>query len=98
MKLNEEISLMYRKNFRTMKCLSHENILKYRSLYLDKASQTSYLVMEYLPYPTLKGLKLKDEEELVMIAEQILSALIYMHKKNVSHRDLKPDNILYSRE
>jgi maternal embryonic leucine zipper kinase len=61
MKLNEEISLMYRKNFRTMKCLNHPNILKYRSLYLDKTSQTSYLVMEYLPYPTLKGLKLSHE-------------------------------------
>jgi len=51
---------MYRKNFLTMKCLNHENILKYRALYLDKAKQTSYLVMEYLPYSTLKGLKLQD--------------------------------------
>jgi serine/threonine protein kinase len=34
----------------------------------------------------------------VIIAEEILNALIYMHKKNVSHRDLKPANILYSRE
>lgn len=97
MKLDEEISFMYRKNFLTMKCLNHENILKYRALYLDKAKRTSYLVMEYLPYPTLKGLKLRDEDELKHIVTEILSALIYMHKKNICHRDLKTENILYSR-
>ena len=59
MRLDEEISFTYRKNFLTMKCLNHKNILKYRALYLDKPKQTSYLVMEYLPYPTLRGLRIK---------------------------------------
>jgi serine/threonine protein kinase len=27
--------------------------------------------------------------------KMILSAIVYMHKKNIVHRDLKPENIMY---
>jgi hypothetical protein len=60
MKLDEEISYLYRKNYLTMRCLKHENIIKYRGLYLDKNKGLSYLVMDYINYPTLKGLIVKD--------------------------------------
>ena len=43
-----------------MKCLNHENIIKYKALYLDKAKRISYLIMDYIPYPTLKGVRVKD--------------------------------------
>ena len=38
------------------------------------------------------------EPDVVIVLEQILMAIKYMHKRNVCHRDLKLENILYSDE
>lgn len=58
---------------------------------------TYYLSMEYLPGGTLQqrirdGLPLK---EALSIARAIASALYYAHRRNIIHRDIKPQNILF---
>lgn len=58
---------------------------------------TYYLSMEYLPGGTLQqrirdGLSL---EEVLPIARAIASALHYAHRRNIIHRDIKPQNILF---
>ncbi len=58
---------------------------------------TYYLSMEYLPGGTLQqrirgGLPL---EEALSIARAIVSALHYAHRRNIIHRDIKPQNILF---
>jgi len=51
-----------------------------------------YLVMEYVEGQPLKGPV--PVSEALAIAGQILDALEAAHRKGITHRDLKPDNIL----
>eukprot|EP00357_Protocruzia_adherens_P010799 CAMPEP_0115031248 /NCGR_PEP_ID=MMETSP0216-20121206/38417_1 /TAXON_ID=223996 /ORGANISM="Protocruzia adherens, Strain Boccale" /LENGTH=882 /DNA_ID=CAMNT_0002408855 /DNA_START=284 /DNA_END=2929 /DNA_ORIENTATION=+ len=58
------------------------------------------IVMEYLPYPTLRskiqGGWISTEKEFLTITAQSLSALEVMQKSEVSHQDIKPENFLYA--
>jgi serine/threonine protein kinase len=48
--------------------------------------------MEYLPYGDLNSFIEKGipEEEVKLIAIQLLEGLVIMHKNSFTHRDLKP--------
>lgn len=57
-----------------------------------------YIIMEYVPggelstYLSIHG---KIPEDMVKtLARQLLHALQYLHKRRITHRDIKPDNIL----
>lgn len=54
--------------------------------------------MEYFEHPELCKVKLNGEKQISQIAYQLLEAVAYMHDKNVCHRDIKPDNILYDQK
>jgi serine/threonine protein kinase len=63
------------------------------------ADGTSYMVMEYIEGVNLRELMTRnngplDYKSLIPIAEQALSALGYLHSKNLVHRDISPDNIM----
>ncbi len=89
----------FRLEARTIARLQHPYILP---LY-DYGNQDDilYLVMPYVEGGTLRDLieqgpvRLADVEA---ILRQVSSALDYAHKNGMIHRDIKPDNILMSRE
>jgi serine/threonine-protein kinase len=61
-----------------------------------------YIVMEYVPGPTLKDVIRQRAplpvEFALKVAEQVCAALEYAHRHNVIHRDIKPQNILLSED
>ena len=62
-------------------------------------NNTAYLVMEYLPGMTLKSyLKSKGGriscEEIIPIADAVITALKEIHASGIIHRDISPDNIM----
>lgn len=62
-------------------------------------NNTAYLVMEYLPGMTLKSyLKSKGGrigcEEVISIADAVITALKEIHAGGIIHRDISPDNIM----
>lgn len=79
--------------------IDHPNIFKMYEFYQNK--EAYYLVTEFL-----EGKDLFDyitncvnftEKTVCVIMEQILSAILYLHKHNIIHRDLKPENIVLAK-
>ena len=81
--------------------LKHENIINMEKLIL--INDNYYIIMEYANGGTLskcfkeyynKRKKSFSEEIVQYIMKQIVAALIYIHDKNIIHRDLKLENIM----
>lgn len=76
--------------------LNHQNVVKLKSFYEDLDNY--YLVMEFVPGGDLMDFVAANgaigEDATKVITKQILRGINYVHKMGISHRDLKPDNIL----
>ena len=83
-----------------LKKLDHPNIVKYFDTYEDEGS--IHIVMEYIPGENLMQLiKQKkfnkfSENNASEIVKSLLKAVMFLHRQNIIHRDIKPDNILFS--
>jgi len=79
--------------------LKHPQIIELYSFCLTDENEFA-LIMEYIPGGTLKEYikknKKLNEEEAKIILKQILEIILYCHKMNIIHHDLKPDNILFT--
>lgn len=83
---------------RIMRDLKHPNIVQYIDHH--EHDRWIYIIMEYVPFGELstylqnsRGL---PENLVQQVARQVLHALRYLHKRKITHRDIKPDNILIS--
>lgn len=79
-----------------MKAISHQNVVRYVE-YQD-IGQYLYIIMEFVPCGDLQGYLTNwgalTEPLAKKMSEQVFDALDYLHRKKITHRDIKPDNIL----
>ena len=84
-----------------LKTLDHPNIVKLETV--QKTSKYYYIVMEYINGGVLtdclkkymeKHGKAFPEHIVQYLMRQIIDAFVYIHGKNIIHRDLKLDNIM----
>ncbi|KAL7901144.1 hypothetical protein HDV64DRAFT_243336 [Trichoderma sp. TUCIM 5745] len=88
-KVENEMKIMQR--------VKHPNIVRYMENF-DWEDRFLIIIMELVPGGDI-GKHVADEgpfpeAEARIISQQLLSALAYLHKNNITHRDVKPDNIL----
>ena len=88
------------KEAQSVASLDHHNIVKVYDYGEDDGIH--YIVMEYVDGTSLKELINKkapfDEETTLGISVQIANGLLHAHKNEVVHRDIKPQNILVTRD
>lgn len=80
--------------------LSHNNIV---GIYdIGSENNINYIVMEFIDGKTLKQIineqKVLRYNEAIILAIQIAKALECAHNNNIIHRDVKPHNIIVTRE
>jgi len=85
---------MYQREIEALKRLSHPYIISIERI------QSNSIIMKYyrrgdMYYYIRYGL---PEYVVRHYAKQLIEALIYCHKMGVSHRDVKPDNLLLTEE
>ena len=83
--------------------VNHQNIIKLEEYFLNDKKTKLYIVTEYAnggelsecltKYKLLHG-KAFPEEIVQYLMKQLVYALIYLHNKNIIHRDLKLENIM----
>ncbi|XP_053323402.1 serine/threonine-protein kinase DCLK3 [Spea bombifrons] len=81
---------------RIIKCLSHPNIVRLLDNY--ETETEIYLIMEYIKGGDLfdaitESVKFTEHDAAFMLAD-LCEALLYIHNKNIVHRDVKPENLL----
>lgn len=80
--------------------LDHPNILRIHEYF--ESENNYYIITEICSGKSLNKLILEhgrlSERDAIMIFRQIIVSLNYIHSKGVSHRDIKPDNIMITKD
>ena len=102
---NDSQRLEVQKEIKLLENLDHPHIITYFSSFNENGN--FYIITEYLNGGSLqyvlntskeKG-RLINEEKLWDVLVQVLNGLTYLHyNKNIIHRDIKPDNILFDKD
>lgn len=85
---------------RIVKSLNHPALVRTYDVFRDEDEKRVYMVMEYVRGGELFARvanetgTLVKESDAVRIARDLLGAVVYLHEKNIVHRDVKLENIL----
>ena len=93
---DSEASDRFLREARIVANLSHPNIVTIHDV--GEHDGHNYLVMEFLPDSSTLRHKIKagvDSQYALSIVRQVATALKAAHDKNIVHRDIKPDNIMF---
>ena len=94
---NIENLIRFQNEARISACLNHPNIIKIFDY--GEIDNLPFIVNEFVKDQTLRDVldfkRALSSKEACLIMLQILDAIIYIHSKNIIHRDIKPQNIFY---
>lgn len=94
-----EYKARFKREAEVCKKLNHPNVVN--MIDAGVVGGISYIAMEYVDGPTLKDLigerGRMEQADAVHCALQVLAALSHAHQRGIVHRDVKPQNVMISR-
>lgn len=85
-----EIKILYK--------INHPNIVRVFNYYLYPELMTGYILMEYIDGTDIADYISSNPNEINNVFLQIVNGFKYLEKKNILHRDIRPNNILVSND
>ncbi|XP_007896987.1 tyrosine-protein kinase JAK2 [Callorhinchus milii] len=89
----------FEREIKIVKSLHNDHIVKYKGVCYSLGRKNLRLIMEYLPYGSLRDYLQKNKErvdhrKLLLFASQICKGMEYLGSKRYVHRDLATRNVL----
>jgi serine/threonine protein kinase len=97
---NKDVISRLLQEARVVNDIRHPNIIDIFDFVETESPPRVALVMEYIEGPSLKAIRdtRLGYPQAIGVAEQLIDAVEAAHRTGVIHRDIKPDNLLLTRE
>ncbi|WP_025742937.1 protein kinase family protein [Aquimarina pacifica] len=98
----EEHKKLFFNNFKDeiklLHLLNHKNIVRVFNYYLYPEEHTGYILMEFIKGQNISNFLKDNPDKLNDTFRQTINGFVHLEKSNILHRDIRPDNILISKE
>uniref|UniRef100_A0A6U5FCI9 Uncharacterized protein n=1 Tax=Corethron hystrix TaxID=216773 RepID=A0A6U5FCI9_9STRA len=96
--ISETLLKEFRNEVEILKSLDHSNIVKPIEVFECSLNRRLFVVMELCSGGDLYSRDPYTESQAASIVGKVLSALTYMHSRNIIHRDIKYENIMFENQ
>ena len=99
--LKDEYKKFLDREVKALQKIDHPQVVKFHEsgVFTDKGFEYFYIVMDFVEGEKLSTYIGSSSEKVVVdIIKSTVATLDFVHKQGVLHRDLKPDNIMVTRE